>query len=337
MGLHQPLFHLSGESAAAVVRRSASPLRQGCGDGLPAHASGSRRRRWPFTLIELLVVVAIIAVLAALLLPALEGARERARQVLCQSNQRGTLVALTSYAGDYRDQYVAHRYSEPWNVSVGHQYVTDGYTGGDTTQWLSAPWCHWANSPAEIYLLLRDLGYVGGYRGMLCSSTFGENLVDIPGTTIKYNQGHAGNHWASWSYGSHATLDGRQTKFIPFLSYNGPGVCSGYYGMGQGLTNPIGFYAGQWVMCLRPDYGYTYDGGGYLAKQVPGSFRLVGCPTQIQTDNDVWIPFSPHGRFRQIGNYDANLWRVPHFRNFGYTDGHVGSGIVPAYPAKIPF
>jgi len=59
-----------------------------------------------FTLIELLVVVAIIAVLVAVLLPALQSARKRGKSVLCQSNLKQLANFFVLYGQEY-DDYVA--------------------------------------------------------------------------------------------------------------------------------------------------------------------------------------------------------------------------------------
>jgi len=125
-----------------------------------------------FTLIELLVVIAIIAILAALLLPALAGAKERARRVNCKNSQRQFLLALHMYADDNQQRLPSGAPNVPKAADDDHLPVISAVTSNNLVQYLRTEQMvhcpsfsdYFIRQQAQRPIEEREYGYVIGYN-----------------------------------------------------------------------------------------------------------------------------------------------------------------------------
>lgn len=142
-----------------------------------------------FTLIELLIVVAIIAILAGLLLPALNASRGKAKSVSCVSNLKQIGLANNQYAGDYNE------YSVPYKITASNSANQPG------DYWLSV-------FDGSVYDMTKNplLGSYYGNTGnvMVCPVSRDEGISDLSKTPNGGGYGYNG-----WWFGRYAsTTDG---------------------------------------------------------------------------------------------------------------------------------
>jgi len=176
----------------------------------------SSRQREAFTLVELLVVIAIIGVLVALLLPAVQAAREAARRSQCSNNLKQIGLALENYEGTF-SQYPPGRMG--CDGYGAHQCV--GYTTGAGT-----------------------LG-ISGFVAMLPFIEQGNLHEKIDYTNVPWNA----NGSTTWATGGNLELITARPKFMvcpsdiskPFIDnfpVAGAKAATGSYGLVGGTNGP---------------------------------------------------------------------------------------------------
>lgn len=174
-----------------------------------------------FTLIELLVVIAIIAMLLAILMPALTKVKKIAQRVVCGTNLKGLGTAQTVYAHDYNGQYT---------VQGGKTNSNLANTMGNLWQTLSLPWTTpdavgTVTVGSSLYMLVREADV--SPKSFVCPSS-NQTVFDGVNTNVLdlvqlWDFGGTPSQTVSYAYhmpykGSDSTVTGNTGKKARFAA-----------------------------------------------------------------------------------------------------------------------
>ena len=153
-------------------------------------------KRKDFTLIELLVVIAIIAILASMLLPALQQARERGRAAKCISNMKTIAYAFTAYADEFKN------YIPPYGNAI--KVGDNGKVSSAGLHWYSCykkaeSLAHYINCVTDSSIAL---GGWGNVKGRLVANKYACPSKDVQVTWVTSGNDIPGigiNTYLSWN------------------------------------------------------------------------------------------------------------------------------------------
>lgn len=256
--------------------------------GIPARAPGSSRRG--FTLVELLVVIAIIGILVALLLPAVQAAREAARRMHCQNNLKQIGVAIHSFSDSRRELPPSRTYDHytSWAFLIlPHLEQINLFDDWDPTlkYYYQSDEARLTPIPTYFCPSRRDAGMQSKSGDDIYSPY--ETSGHVPGTVADYacSAGYGPSGVWNWINSNGAMILGDATTnppTIPAGSYAPPGAKlvtwrsrTGFNSLMDGTSNTI--LVGE--KHVRPSrYGIASEDGAIYNGDHPGNFSRCGGP-----------------------------------------------------------
>ncbi len=285
---------------------------------------GPRYRGRPgFTLVELLVVIAIIGILIALLLPAVQAAREAARRSQCTNNMKQVGLACHNYADKYKE-------SLPYNFNANQDLA-----GFKNFSWICGALPYMEQAPLYQQINFLDpqgnIGTVVGASGqtnaalrqtiinaLICPSNPNPALTTSPGQNGGYNpDGNGGGPAAA------------RTDYVGCLGHVNAGWsdCPGYGTLQNTLIDPAtnppgpGRYVGgsnpgtPWIDgnsdtdCSNFNGVFSYRGSFRLADITDGTSNTLMCYEDYH-----WQGMNRNAGANQTMNYSTNqraAWMSP--------------------------
>lgn len=271
-----------------------------------------------FTLVELLVVIAIIGTLVALLLPAVQGAREQARRASCSNNLHNLVLACQQYHTNMSS------YPSGWICQTSQQVFTP-YTGNALSYAEGWGWGALILPYLELKALHNDLGVTISGRTNGHASLY-LRLADIPNDPqVLVN---VQMPVKMYMCASDTGFNGRGQVHAVRGFQNGSGTMASAAGpIGVGVSNYIGvtghrFVTGD-VRNTGIFYGNSYvrdadviDGTSNTAMIGERDTQLCLSGTWVGVEDGAGFPsMSPASGFTHVGGYSFPKLNVPDFLN----------------------